>query len=85
MIGAAEINTPLNQSVVFVRESDIILTSDTWNVLVKFDLGPYEEAIATLHEEVNSICNVTHRSWQFEEVQCARVLEFLENKLNSLR
>ena len=46
------INQPLNQTVIFLKECDLVLTSDTWDVLVKFDLSPYEEAIAILHDEL---------------------------------
>ena len=80
------INQPLNHSVIFLKECDLVLTSDTWDVLVKFDLSPYEEAIAILHDELREINNVTRHPLQFEEVQRVRsVLDSLEDKLMNLK
>ena len=59
------INQPINQTVIFLKECDLVLTSDTWDVLVKFDLSPYEEAIAILHDELKGINNVTRHPLQF--------------------
>jgi hypothetical protein len=37
-------NSPLNHSVVFVKDKDVILTSVHWRIIVNFDLPPYEDA-----------------------------------------
>src|SRR5215471_8864357 len=86
MVEGELVNQPLNQTVVFVKQGDIIMSSDTWDVFVQFDLNPYEEVIALLHEELNGICNVTRRSTQFEEVQRIQIaLDSLETKLSDLK
>lgn len=36
----------LNTSVVFLETEDVILTNDVWCVVIKFDLGSYENVIA---------------------------------------
>ena len=83
---AEVINQPLNQTVIFLKECDLVLTSDTWDVQLKFDLSPYEEAIAILHDELKGINNVTRHPLQFEEVQRVQsVLESLENKLMNVK
>ena len=80
------VNVPLNQSVIFLKQGDLVLTSDTWTVLIQYDLNPYDEALAVLHEELNEIHNVTRPSLQFEEVQRIQlVLQSLENQLISLK
>jgi hypothetical protein len=79
-------NQPLNQSVIFLKDGELILTSDTWNVIVQFDLNPFEEAVAVLHEELTDIHNITNRSLQFDEVKRVQeVLQILENKLTNVK
>jgi hypothetical protein len=87
LLSAAQvINKPLNQSVIFLKECDDALTSDTWNVVVHFNLTPYDQAIATLHEDLKGIYDVARHSWQFDEVQRVQtVLDSLEGKLTNLK
>jgi hypothetical protein len=37
-VGAEVINSQLNHSVLFVKEKDLILTSDYWRIIVNHDL-----------------------------------------------
>jgi hypothetical protein len=37
-VGAEVINSHLNNSVLFVKEKDMILTSDYWKTIVNYDL-----------------------------------------------
>jgi hypothetical protein len=86
-LGAAQvINKPLNQSVIFVNECDVALTSDSWKVVVHFNHTPYDQAIATLHEDLKGIYDITCHSWQFDEVQRVQSgLDSLEGKLFNLK
>jgi hypothetical protein len=69
-----------------VKECDVALTSDTWNVVVHFNLTPYDQAIAILHEDLKGIYDITRPSWQFDEVQRVEsVLDSLEGKLFNLK
>jgi uncharacterized small protein (DUF1192 family) len=54
-VGGDVINTPLNHSVVFVKERDIILTNDYWRIFVHYDLAEFEEAITALHEDLTRL------------------------------
>jgi len=86
VVGTDMINEPFNQSVIFTREFDLVVTSDTWNVVIQFDLNSYEEAITTLHEEMIEIQNATSQSTQLEEVRrVGKVLDSLENKLSDIK
>ena len=86
VVGTDMINEPFNQSVIFTREFDLVMTSDTWNVVIQFDLNSYEEAITTLHEEMSEIQNATAQSTQLEEVRrVGKVLDSLENKLSDIK
>jgi hypothetical protein len=59
IVGAQVINMPLSHSMVFVKEKDLILTSDYWRIIVNFDLVAYEEATSTLQEDLSQMEEVT--------------------------
>jgi hypothetical protein len=40
-VGAEVIKYPLNHSVLFVKEKDLIFASDYWKIIVNFDLMQY--------------------------------------------
>jgi hypothetical protein len=46
---------PLNYSVVFLKEKDVILTNDVWLIAIDFDEGPYEEVFSTIKEDLLNI------------------------------
>jgi hypothetical protein len=46
------VNIRLNNSVLFLREHDVIVTSDFWNAVVTYDVTPYEEVLNTLQGDV---------------------------------
>jgi hypothetical protein len=45
-------HTALNQSVVFVKETDLLLTRDHWNIVINFNLTPGVVTVATLKEDL---------------------------------
>jgi hypothetical protein len=45
--GSRSDKLPLNHSVLFVQEKDLILNSDYWKIIVNFDLMPYDDVITT--------------------------------------
>jgi hypothetical protein len=54
-VGAEVVNSPLNNSVLFVKEKDLIFTSDYWKIIVNFDMMPYEDAVSTLREDLREL------------------------------
>ena len=85
-VEADVVNIPINQSVIFLNQGNLVFTSGTWRVLIQISLSPYEEAIAALHEEVAGIRNVTSPSMNSDEVQRVEaVLISLENKLTNVK
>jgi hypothetical protein len=84
---AAEIiNKPQNHSVMFVKEADIIVTSNFWKIIVNFDLHPYAEAITTVRAELPELLNDTDRSVKIQQLQQIKTtLENLERKMKTLR
>jgi hypothetical protein len=54
--------------------------------VVHFNLTPYDQAIATLHEDLKGLYDITSHCWQFDEFQRAQtVLDSLEVKLTNLK
>ena len=47
--GEDVVNTPINKSVVFVKEWYITFTNDRWKIIVHFDLTAFEDVITSLH------------------------------------
>jgi hypothetical protein len=43
---------PLNHSIAFLKERDIVLSSDTWRVAVGLVINTYEEAISAIRAYV---------------------------------
>jgi hypothetical protein len=84
---AAEIiHRPQNNSVMFVKQSDIVVTSDYWKVIINFDLSPYEIAINMVRNQLTELTNTTRYPSQVVEVQQIHfALETLEGRLQTLR
>jgi hypothetical protein len=84
--GAEVTNTPLNHSVLFVRDKDVILTSDYWRVVVNFDLTEFEEAITKLHEDLTRVKELARRTKPIGELrQVDLALSSFEDKLANLK
>ena len=66
MVGAEVINTPLNHSVVFVKDKNVILTSNYWRIVVNFDLTAYQDATSILREDLSRIEDTDKRTFQLE-------------------
>jgi hypothetical protein len=61
-VGAEVINSQFNNSVLFVKEKDLIFTSDYWKIIVNFDLMPYEDVVSTLREDLREPKEASKRS-----------------------
>ena len=86
LCGAGIINTPLNHSVIFIKEADITLTSDYWKVVLNFRLAPYEEAIEILRTDLAAVVELAHPTPLIEELhQVQTAVNSLESKLISLK
>jgi len=74
---------PLNHSVAFLKERDIILSSNTWRVALYLHINSYEETISAIRSDVQMI--EEHRK-EFAPVcelkQIDALLDTLELKLH---
>ena len=52
LIAAELLIQPLDHSVIFLKEKDVVLTNDVWRIAVDFGLSSYEEEISTIWEDL---------------------------------
>jgi hypothetical protein len=51
-IAAAQIVQPLNHAVWFMKETDIVLTSDEWHIALNIEQSTYHDIIATVKSDL---------------------------------
>ena len=84
--GVDVITKPLNHTMVFVKDTDVVLTSDHWRVVVNFDLTAYEDAVTILLEYLAGANEIASRTTPVGELQHVEsALSSLENKLANLK
>jgi hypothetical protein len=74
---------PLNQSVVLLKDREIIFTNDAWLLAVDIDMSSYEEAVTAVKANILSL--EVHRKEAvsiFELNQIKTLLDTLEVRLN---
>ena len=69
---------PVNQSVPFLKERDIILSNDHWHIAIGLNCSEYEEAISVVRQDLMLIRD------QEREFTPIAALEQIEDLLNSL-
>jgi hypothetical protein len=85
-VGAEVVDSPLNNSVLFVKEKDLIFTGDYWMKIVNFDLMPYEDVVSTLREDVREPKEASKRSLPIGELRYGEsALSAAEAKLADLK
>jgi len=76
----------VNRSVIFLKERDIVLSSDHWRLAVDVDVKPYEETIVTIKED---LVTAEKRSKEFSFISELRPIQtfltVLESKLYSFK
>jgi len=55
VVVAEPIVQPLNHTVVFLKETEIVFTSDTWRIALNIDLSTYREMISTIRTDLLSV------------------------------
>ena len=46
---------PLNRSVIFLKERDIILSNDVWRIAIDVKMEPYEEALSIIRGDLLTV------------------------------
>jgi len=55
MVVAEPYVQPLNNTVVFVKETEVVFTSNIWRVVLNIDLSTYHEIISTVRADLFSV------------------------------
>jgi len=71
---------PLNHTVVFLKETEIVFTSDTWRIALNFDLSTYHEIISTIRTDLLS---VEQRKKEYTPIVELKQIEIFFNILES--
>jgi len=50
-------NSPLDNTLPFVKDKDVILTTDYWRIVVNFDLSAYKDA-TTLRKDLSGVLDM---------------------------
>ena len=71
---------------MFLKQTDIFLTHDSWRIAIQIDLNPYEEAIFTIRADLLAI-QQRRKDFTFtSELQSIEtLLTTLESKLHSIK
>ena len=77
---------PLNQSVLFVKEIDILFTSDTWRVVTEIDLSAYHDTISVIKSDLMTIEQQKQDFTPIAELkQIDSLLKTLDSRLNDFQ
>jgi hypothetical protein len=78
--------TTLTQSVVFIKETELLLISDHWNVLINFNLTPCVATVKAVQADVLVLKEMADKTAFLGELRHVEsALVSLENKLADIR
>jgi hypothetical protein len=73
---------PLNHSVIFVKERDVILSNDQWRVAVNVNLSTYHEVLSTVKSDLLAVEQRKEFTSTSELKQIELFVQILEDKLH---
>jgi len=74
---------PLNNNVIFLKESDITLTNDAWRIAVHIGIRTYQDIISTIRQDLLLVEQNKKEFTSVSEIrQIESLLKFLELKLH---
>ena len=79
-------STEIHQNTVFIKQRDVILTSDAWTLIVNLDFNPYEQTIGKLRDDLSYIQKFKTPLAPVHElnyIEC--VLQKLEDDIDAFR
>jgi len=75
-IVAAQIFQPLDHAVLFLKETEVILSDDEWWILQRIDLSTYHDIISTVKSD---LLLIEQRKQAFTPVAELKQIELLLN------
>jgi hypothetical protein len=80
---AAQVVQPLTQPVLFLKESEIVLSSDVWRVVLNIDLSTYHEVISIVESDLMLIERQKQAYTPISELdQIKSLLRTMDSRLN---
>jgi len=77
---------PLNYSVIFVKERDVILSNDQWRVAVNVNLSTYHEVLSIVKSDLLAVEQQRKEFTSTSELkQIELFVKILEHKLHFIR
>jgi len=77
---------PINNSVVFLKQEDIVLTDDAWHVTAELNVNPYEEAVLTIRNDLQVMYESKKEFTSIAELrQIEALLDTLETRILNFR
>ena len=79
-------NEPINKSVVFFKQEDIVLTDDAWHATAELNDNPYEEAVFTIRNDLRVMYESKKEFTSIAELRKIEVLlDALETRIRNFR
>ena len=73
---------PLNHTVVFLKETEMVFTNDTWRIALNIDLSKYHEIISTIRTDLLTVEQQKKAFTPISELKPIEIfLNILESKL----
>ena len=84
LIALAELHVrPLNHSVIFMKERDVVLSNDQWRVAVNVNLSTYYEVLSTVKSDLLAVEQQRKEFTATSELkQIELFVQILEDKLH---
>jgi len=77
---------PINRSVVFLRDRDIVLSGDAWHVAIDLNTDAYEDVLSTIQGDLILVDKQKQEFTSLSELrQTEASLNTLEDKLHNFR
>ena len=77
---------PVNKSVMFLEDRNVIVTSDAWRIAIELDTQVYEDAIAAVRNDLASVNKQTKEFTPVAELkQVGNLLNTLELRLSNFQ
>ena len=71
---------PFNNNVIFLKETDIIVTNDACRIAVDIDIRTYQDVVSTIRQDLNL---VEQNKKEFTSISVIRQIELLLKLLES--
>jgi len=82
VVVAEPFDQPLNHTIVFLKETEIVFTSDMWHIALNTDLSTYHEIISTIRTDLLSVEEQKKEFTPISELKQIEIfLNILESKL----